>query len=103
MSVTVLGVLGLELNLATDDLKLGRRFTGEENSVFTHRVVYSVTSSVFDPFRLALPTAITIRLVLGLIWPKALKSCNEEILGDISKQYLEWLQEVPALKELSIN
>ena len=34
---------------------------------------------------------------------KALKSWDEEIPEDITKQYLEWLQEVPALNELSIK
>ena len=32
-----------------------------------------------------------------------MKSWDEEIPQDVAKQYLDWLQEIPALKELSIN
>ena len=42
-----------------------------------------------------------IGLILRLIWQKALKSWVEAIPQDIAKQYPDWLQEVPALKELS--
>ena len=95
--------LGLEWNLTTDELKLCRGFTGKDNSVITHRVVLSVASSIFDPLGLASPFTVRVRLILRLIWQKALKSWDEEIPEDITKQYLEWLQEVPALKELSIK
>ena len=91
--------LGLEWNITTDDLKLCRGFTGKGNSVITHRVVLFVASSIFDPLGLALPFTIKIRLILCLIWQKVLKSLDEQI----QKQYLKQLQEVAALKELSIN
>ena len=32
-----------------------------------------------------------------------MKSWDEEIPQDVAKQYLDWLQKIPALKELSIN
>ena len=95
--------LGLEWNLTTDELKLCRGFTGKDKSVITHRVVLSVASSIFDPLGLASPFTIRIQQILRLIWQKALKSWVEEIPEDITKQYLEWLQEVPGLKELSIK
>ena len=95
--------LGLEWNLTTDELKICRGFTGKDKSVITHRMVLSVASSIFDPSGLALPFTIRIRLILRLIWQKALKSWDEEIPEDITKQHLEWLQEVPALIELSIK
>ena len=52
---------------------------------------------------LASPFTIRIWLILRLIWQKALKSWDEVIPKDIAKQYLDWLQEIPALKELSIE
>ena len=85
--------LGLEWNLMTDDLKICRGFTGKKNSVITHQVILSVASSIFDPLGLASPFSARIRLTIRLIWQKALKSWGEEIPEDISKQYLEWLQE----------
>ena len=95
--------LGMEWNLISDDLKLCRGFAGKEHTIITHRVVLSVASSIFDPLGLASPFTIRIRLILQLIWQKALKSWDEEIPQDVAKQYLDWLQEIPALKELSIN
>ena len=95
--------LGLEWNLISDDLKLCRGFAGEEHTIITHRVYLSVASSIFDPLGLASPFTIRNRPILRLIWQKALKSWEEEIPQDVAKQYLEWLQEIPALKELSIN
>ena len=71
-------VLGLEWNLTTDELKLCRGFTGKENSVIFHRVVLLVASSIFDPLGLASPFNIRIRLILRLIWLKALKSWDEK-------------------------
>ena len=41
-------------------------FSGKENSVITHRVVFSVESSIFDTLGLTLPFTIRIRLVLRL-------------------------------------
>ena len=95
--------LGLEWNLSSDDLNLCRGFAGKEHTIITHRVVLSVSSSIFDPLGLASPFKIRIRLILRLIWQKALKSWDEEIPQDVAKQYLDWLQEIPALKELSID
>ena len=83
--------LGLEWNLIADDLKLFRGFAGKEHSVITHRVVLSVASSMFDQLGLALPFTIRIRLILRLIWQKALKSWDEEIPQDVAKQNLDWL------------
>ena len=95
--------LGLEWNLISDDLKLCRGLAGKEHTIITHRVVLSVASSIFDPLGLASPFTIRIRLILRLIWQKALKSWDEEIPEDVAQQNLDWLQEIPALKELSIN
>ena len=95
--------LGLEWNLISDDLKLCRGFAGKEHAMITHRVVLSVASSIFDPLGLAPPFTIRIRLNLRLIWEKALRSWDEEIPQDVAKQYLEWLKEIPALKDRSIN
>ena len=66
-------------------------------------MVLSVASSIFDPMGLASPITIRIRLILRLVWQKALKSWDEQFPEEITEHYLEWLQEVPALKELSIN
>ena len=66
-------------------------------------MVLSVASSIFDPLGLASPFTIRIRLILRLIRQKALKSWDEEIPQDVAKQYLDWVQEIPSLKELSIN
>ena len=95
--------LELEWNLISDDLKLCRGFAGKEHTIITHRVVLSVASSIFDPLGQASPFTIRIRLILRLIWQKALKSWEEEIPQDVAQQYLDWLQKNPALKELSIN
>ena len=95
--------LGLEWNLISEDLKLCRGFAGEEHTIIIHRVVLSVASSIFDPLGLASPFTIRSCPILQLIWQKALKSWDEEIPQDVAKQYLDWLQEIPALKELSIN
>ena len=95
--------LGLEWNLSSDDLKLCRGFTGKEHIIITHRVVLPVASSIFDPLGLASPFTIRIRLISRPIWQKALKSWDEEVPQDVAKQYLDWLQEIPALKELSID
>ena len=62
-----------------------------------------MASSILDPLGLVSPFTIRIRLVLPLICQKALKSWVEEFPQDVAKQYLNWLQENPALKELSIN
>ena len=93
--------LGLEWNLILDDLKLCRWFSG--NNIFTHRVVLSVGLSIFDPLGLASSFTIRIRLMLRLIWQKALKSWDKANPNDIAKQYLYWLHEIQALKELSID
>ena len=93
--------LGLEWNLMADDLKLCFVFACKKNSVITHRVVLSFASSVFDPLGFALSFTIRIRLILRLIWQKALKSWEEQIPKDITKRYLEWLQEVHALKAVN--
>ena len=96
-------VLGLEWNLISDDLKLCRGFAGKELTIITHGVVLSVACSIFDPLGLASPFIIRICLFLRLIWQKALKSWDEEIPQDVAKQNLDWLKEIAALKELSIN
>ena len=69
----------------------------------TDRVVLPVSSSIFDPLGLASPFTIRIRLILRLIWQKALNTWDEQIPEDVPKQYLEWLQDVPDLKELLIT
>ena len=66
--------LGLEWNLISDDLKLCCGFAGKQHAIITHRVVLSIASSIFDPLGLASPFTIRIRLILQLIWQKALKS-----------------------------
>ena len=81
--------LGLEWNLISDDLKLCRCFAGKEHTIITHRVVLSVASSIFDPLELGSPFTIRIRLILRLIWQKALKSWDEEIPQDVAKQCLD--------------
>ena len=98
--VESVSALGLEWNLILDDLKLCRGFAGKDHTIFTHRVVLSVASSIFDPLGLASPFTIRIRLILRLIWQKALKYWDEEIPQDVAQQYLDWLQEIPTLKEL---
>ena len=74
--------LGLEWNLMADDLKLCFVFACKKNSVITHRVVLSFASSVFDPLVFASSFTIRIRLILRLIWQKALKSWEEQIPKD---------------------
>ena len=86
--------LGLEWNLISDDLKLCRGFAGKEHTIITHRAVLSVASSIFDSMGWASPFTIRIRLILGLIWQKALKSWNEEFAQNVAEQYLDWLQEI---------
>ena len=91
--------LGLEWNLTSDDLKFCRGFAGKEHAIITH----AVASSIFNPLGLASPFTIRIRLILRLIWQKVLKSWDEKNPQDVAKQYHEWLQEIPALKDFSIN
>ena len=97
--------LGLEWKLISDDLKICRGFAGKEHTIITHRVVLSVASSIFAPLGLASPFTIRNRPILRHIWQKALKSWDEENPQDVAQQYLysDWLQEIPGLKELSIN
>ena len=63
----------------------------------------SVALSLFHPLDVASLFGIRIQLLLRLIWQKALKSWIEAIPQDIAKRYLDWLQKLSALKELSID
>ena len=95
--------LSLEWNLISDDLKLCSGFAGKEHTTITHRVILSLASSISDPLGLASPFTIRLCLILRFTWQKALKSWDEEIPQDVAKQYLDWLQEIQPLKELSKN
>ena len=63
-------------------------FAGKKNAVITHRVVLSIESSILDPLRLVSPFTIRVRLILHLIWQKALKSWDEQIPEDINEAKL---------------
>ena len=87
--------LSLEWNLTTSDVKLCSVVSLVKKLVITHRVVLlSIASSIFNPLGLASPFPIRIRLIFRFIQQKALKSWDEEIPEDRTKQNLEWLQEV---------
>ena len=101
--VETVTALGLQWNLRSDDLKISCGSDNEDHIKISHRVVLSTASSFFDLLGLVFLFAFRVRLILRLVWKKALKHWDEEYPQDISKQYLDWLQEFPALKRVSVS
>ena len=100
--VELVSTLGLEWKTTSDDLKLRRSFAGKDHIQIIHRLVLSqhyLRLTGWDRWDWCLPLLLEFDYLLRHIWQKVLKSWDKENPQDTTKQYFEWLQEIPGTKD----
>ncbi|XP_043226749.1 uncharacterized protein LOC122383931 [Amphibalanus amphitrite] len=92
------GALGVVWDAERDSLS----FRFRDSSVpMTKRGVLQRTASIFDPLGIAAPFVIRAKMFMQQLWTKQL-DWDDELDREEQKEWEEWLQELPALRNISV-
>lgn len=95
-------VLGLIWDKSNDTLSINiDRLTQMDFSVVTKKVLLSAANRLFDPIGFVSSIAIIPKLLVQETWQQKL-AWTEEVDKDTQTKFLQWLQEIPLLKEVCI-
>ena len=70
-------------------------------TTITKRVVSSLAAKIFDPMGYLAPFLLRAKLVLQKCWMEKI-GWDDQVDQSIEKEFLKWLEEVPALQKFSI-
>ncbi|XP_055926996.1 uncharacterized protein LOC129958499 [Argiope bruennichi] len=95
-------VLGLIWNKKLDTLKINMKWLDDINvEKVTKRSMLSTVHKVFDPFGFTAPVMLCPKIMLQKAW-KLGTSWDEEITGELRKEFLQWFQELKHLSDIQI-
>ncbi|XP_055932046.1 uncharacterized protein LOC129962326 [Argiope bruennichi] len=95
-------VLGLIWNKKLDTLKINMKWLDDINvEKVTKRSMLSTVHKVFDPFGFTVPVMLCPKIMLQKAW-KLGTSWDEEITGELRKEFLQWFQELKHLFDIHI-
>ncbi|XP_055944482.1 uncharacterized protein LOC129975444 [Argiope bruennichi] len=95
-------VLGLIWNKKLDTLKINMKWLDDINvEKLTKRSMLSTVHKVFDPFGFTAPVMLCPKIMLQKAW-KLGTSWDEEITGELRKEFLQWFQELKHLSDIQI-
>lgn len=91
-------VLGVKWNLSDDTFT----FTSSPSKVHvTKRGILSVASSIFDPLGFIAPFVVRAKIILQELW-RIKVGWDDEVPENIKNQWIEWLDELKHLPEVSV-
>ncbi|GBM61401.1 hypothetical protein AVEN_70763-1 [Araneus ventricosus] len=96
-------VLGMKWNRQLDSLKVNMNLMNElslEN--ITKRIMLSTAHKVFDPIGYTAPVTLCPKLMLQKAWKRSI-GWDNEITGDLRKEFLQWFQDLKILEEIHIS
>ncbi|XP_055931952.1 uncharacterized protein LOC129962236 [Argiope bruennichi] len=95
-------VLGLIWNKKLDTLKINMKWLDDINvEKVTKRSMLSTVHKVFDPFGFTVPVMLCPKIMLQKAW-KLGTTWDEEITGELRKEFLQWFQELKHLSDIQI-
>lgn len=95
-------VLGLIWNKDLDTLKINMKWLDDINmEKITKRNMLSTVHKVFDPFGFTSPVMLCPKIMLQKAW-KLGTSWDEEITGELRKEFLQWFHELKYLADIQI-
>ena len=92
--------LGVKWNTITDEFTFSS-ITNKDKPC-TKRGILSTVSSIFDPFGFLSPFTVRAKLLLQDIWRSKLE-WDEDIIGDIKRLWLQWIEELSNLEGFRIK
>ena len=96
-------ILGLNWNVDTDSLIVGRGTEQEVPAKITQNIVLSFVSAVFDPLGICSPFTIKIRFLLKSIWAAMGQASEKEFSVEHSKLFSDCCSELREIRTMSIN
>ncbi|XP_055944433.1 uncharacterized protein LOC129975391 [Argiope bruennichi] len=95
-------VLGLIWNKKLDTLKINMKWLDGINvEKVTKRSMLSTVHKVFDPFGFTAPVMLCPKIMLQKAWTLG-TSWDEEVTGELRKEFLQWFQELKHLSDIQI-
>ncbi|XP_055936883.1 uncharacterized protein LOC129966480 [Argiope bruennichi] len=95
-------VLGLIWNKKLDTLKINMKWLDGINvEKVTKRSMFSTVHKVFDPFGFTAPVMLCPKIMLQKAWTLG-TSWDEEVTGELRKEFLQWFQELKHLSDIQI-
>ena len=95
-------VLGLKWNYGTNTLLVSRGTKRDIKQMVKQRVVLSLVSSLCAPIGLGAPYTIKARLLLKDIWMLSGQQSDDDLPPEIVTEFLDWNNELPALRDITI-
>lgn len=94
-------VLGLDWNKADDTLQVSLSLDEDSGKTVTKRSILSKAQKMFDPLGFLSPVTLVPKLLLQRTWELKLK-WDEEIVGDIKKEFVTWKYNLQYLNEIKL-
>ena len=96
-------ILGLNLNVDTDNLIVCRWTEQEVPAKITQRIVLSLVSAVFDPLGICSPFTIRMPFLVKSICAAMGQACGKELSAENSKLFSDWCSKLREISKMSIN